>query len=122
MNTGFFTGRVAKAPTLREGAKTRVCYFTLLRDEYAGADDETGESKERKVALPFTAFGSRAQALAEHVFVGDQLIVEYRLANNDREKQGEMDYGFSFIVEHFEFGAPGALKREKLQREKDSRA
>lgn len=114
-NKGHFTGRVAKAPQFRDGGRTPVCYFTLIRNEYAG-HDEGGEAKERKVAIPFTAFGNKAKAISEHVFVGDQLIVEYRLANNDRpaEAGGEPEYGYSFIVDDFEFGAPGELKREKL--------
>lgn len=112
-NKGFFTGRVAKAPVFRDGGKTPVCYFTLIRDEYAG-QDAGGEAQERKVAIPFTAFAGKAKAISENVFVGDQLIVEYRLANNDRPNGGETEYGYSFIVDDFDFGAPGQLKREKL--------
>lgn len=114
MNQGTFTGRVAKAPNFRDGGKTPVVYFTLIRNEYAGRDEESGEAHERKVAIPFTAFGKKAKAIADNVYVGDQLIVSYRLANNDREQAGEVEYGFSFIVDDFEFGAPGELKREKL--------
>ncbi len=115
-NKGFFTGRVAKAPTFRDGGKTPVCYVTLLRDEYAGKDDDTGDTKERKVAIDFTVFGVRAKAVADHAFVGDQLHVEYRLANNNQPDKdtGEIKYSISFIIEDFEFGAPGELKREKL--------
>jgi single-strand DNA-binding protein len=115
MNNGFFTGRVAKAPTFRDGGRNPVCYVKLLRDEYAGTDEGSGEARERQVAIEFTAFGAKAKALAEHVYVGDQLVVQYRLANNNRDLgNGQVDYGFSFILEHFEFGAPGQLKREKL--------
>jgi len=112
-NKGTFTGRVAKAPVFRDGGKTPVCYFTLIRDEYAG-HDQGGDAQERKVAIPFTAFAGKAKAISENVFVGDQLIIDYRLANNDRPNGGEIEYGYSFIVDDFEFGAPGQLKREKL--------
>jgi single-strand DNA-binding protein len=108
MNSGFFTGRMAKAPVLK-GDKTKVCYFTLIRNEYAGAD-----KPERKVAIPFTAFSGKAEALAKHAMVGDQIQVQYRLQNNDRETDGGIEYGFSFIVDEFEFGAPSEAKREKL--------
>ena len=121
MNKGTFTGRVAKAPNFRDGGRTPVCYFTLIRNEYAGKDEETGDTHERKVAIPFTVFGKKAKAIADNVYVGDQLIVEYRLVNNDREQAGEVEYGFSFIVDDFEFGAPGELKREKLAQNKTAR-
>jgi len=109
MNNGFFTGRVAKEPIFRDAGKSPVCYFTLIRNEYAGADRD-----ERKVAIPFTAFGAKAEALSKHAMVGDQLQIAYRLANNDREVAAGVEYGFSFIVEEFEFGAPGEKKREQL--------
>ncbi len=123
MNQGTFTGRVAKAPNFRDGGRTPVCYFTLIRNEYAGRDGESGEARERKVAISFTAFDKKAKAIADNVYVGDQLIVSYRVANNDREQAGEVEYGFSFIVDDFEFGAPGELKREKLaqQGQRDAR-
>ena len=114
MNAGSFVGRVAKAPVFRDGGKTPVCFFTLIRNEYAGTDDSTGEISERKVAVPFTLFGKRAKAIAENCYIGDQLIVQYRLANNDRENEGETTYGYSFIVDDFEFGGPGELKRAQL--------
>jgi len=113
MNKGFFTGQLAKAPVFRNGGKAPVCYFTLICNEYAGTD-QGGDAQERKVAIPFTAFGAKAKAINEHVFVGDQLMIEYRLANNDREMEGQTEYGFSFILDDFDFGAPGKIKREKL--------
>jgi len=118
MNKGSFVGRIAKAPVFRDGGRTPVCFFTLIRNEYAGKDEVTGDAREeRKVAIPFTIFGSRAKTISEHAYVGDQLVVEYRLVNNDREVQGETEYGFSFIVDDFEFGAPGETKRQKLSQQ-----
>jgi hypothetical protein len=35
-------------------------------------------------------------------------------ANNWTDEEGEKQYGYSFIVQGFRFGAPGRLKREKL--------
>lgn len=109
MNKGFFTGRVAREPIKRGSEDSPVCFFTLIRNEYAGQN-----RAERKVALSFTAFGGKAEALAKNLLEGDQLNVEYRVANNDREGDAGVEYGFSFVVEEFEFGAPGPKKREKL--------
>jgi len=116
-NKGFFSGRLASAPTL-EMHSTEVCRFTLIRNEYAGKDDVTGEAKEsKKVSIQFVAFGSRGRAIAENVAKGDQLEVEYRIQNNNYTKEGEDVYGFNFVVVEFEFGAPGSITRERLAQE-----
>lgn len=114
MQSNIFTGRLAKAPTLTGSDNRAVCRFTLMENEYAGKDKETGDARERTVALPLTAFGSRAQAVAKNALKGDQLIVEYRVENNQYDKDGETVYGFNFVVEDFSFGAPGKEKREQL--------
>jgi single-strand DNA-binding protein len=112
-NKGFFSGRIAQAPVLRMG-DTEVCTFTLIRNEYAGKDKDSGEAKERIASVQFTAFNGRGRALAENAAVGDQIEVEYRIANNNYEKDGETIYGFNFVVDSWEFGAPGALTRDRL--------
>ncbi|CAE6850767.1 Single-stranded DNA-binding protein [Paraburkholderia aspalathi] len=115
MNKLFFTGRVAAAPILTNHGETKVTKFTLIRNEYAGRDEGSGESKERQVSIQFTAFGSRGEAIAKNVLKGDQLIVEARLSNNDfTDGEGVERYGFNFVVADFEFGAPGEAKREQL--------
>lgn len=114
MQNNTFTGRVAKAPSITGSDTRAVCRFTLMENEYAGKDKESGEARERTVALPFTAFGPRAQAIAKNALKGDQLIVSYRVENNVYEKDGETVYGYNFVVEDFSFGAPGKEKREQL--------
>lgn len=121
MNKGFFTGRVAKAPIYRDGGGQPVCYINLVRNEYAGRGDE-GEVNEREVGIQFTAFGSLATTLKDHALVGDQLIIEYHVANAKRERApGMIEYGFSFLVDSFEFGAPGQIKRERLAQQRTAR-
>jgi single-strand DNA-binding protein len=115
MQKCFFVGRVAKAVAVLGNGDKAVAKFTLITNEYAGKD-EGGDARERVVAIPFTAFAKRAEALGKHVSVGDQLIVTYRVANNNyTDKEGKEQYGFEFILEEFEFGAPGATKREILE-------
>lgn len=119
MNSCIFVGRVAKSVTVAGIGDKAVAKFTLIDNEYAGKDAATGEAKERVVAVPFTAFARRAEALGKNVHVGDQLIVQFRIANNNyKDKAGEDNYGFEFIVEDFKFGAPGAAKRELLEDQK----
>jgi single-strand DNA-binding protein len=113
MNDCYFEGRLVKEPKLLDApGKKPVCYFTLKRDEYAGQDSDG--TRTREVAIPFTSFTGQAKAIAAHARVGDQLFVHYRVENNVREKNGVTEYGFSFIVEKFDFGAPGQLKRAEL--------
>ncbi|MCF3643224.1 single-stranded DNA-binding protein [Rhizobium sp. TRM95111] len=116
MQTNVFVGNLAKAPTLSGQGDKAVARFTLISNEYAGKDRETGEVRERSVALPFTAFRGKADALARNAAKGDQIIVQYRIENNEYEKNGETVYTFNFLVEDFKFGAPGKEKRDQFSR------
>ncbi len=98
-----FFGRVAKNIVMQGD----VAKMVLLRNEYAGKD-ESEQPKERLVSIQFTAFGHRAKALFEHVKVGDQLLIEYRIENNDYGEGADRVYSYNFIVEDFEFGAKGS--------------
>lgn len=112
-NAFHFDGRMAEAPELRNSA-TKVCKFRLIRNERAGTD-ESGERKERVVAIPFTAFGATAEAIAKHVRKGDQLFIDARIENNrytDSEQREHFDY--NFVVTGFDFGAPGEASRAAL--------
>lgn len=114
MNKFIFAGRVAAAPELKRTGSTTVVKFRLLRNEYAGKDD-AGQAMERQVAIPFTVFGKRAEAISEHVLKGDQLIVEASIENNRyTDSHGEEKFDYNFIVSDFEFGAPGEEKRRQL--------
>lgn len=114
MNSFHFEGRVASAPTITHPGNSTVCKFTLIRNEFTGSDEQGNARPERKVAIQFTAFGKRGEAIGQHAMEGDQLIVTARVGNNDYPKDGVQVYGFDFIVEDWSFGAPGAKKREQL--------
>jgi len=114
MNVLTVAGRLAKAPALMRPNGTAVCRFTLIRNEYRGVDASGEKREERKVAIPFTAFDAQAEAIAKHALQGDQLIVRARVENNTYEKDGQEVHGFNFVVQEFEFGSPGAQKREQL--------
>lgn len=116
-NTHHFTGRVADAPDLHPTSK--VCKFTLLRNERAGSNDD-GSKKERVVRIQYTAFGALAEMIARRVRKGDQLIVESRIENyryTDAENRDH--YGFNFIVTELDFGAPGELTRAAMAAARD---
>lgn len=116
MNQFHFEGRLAKDVALSGTGRRAYAKFTLIRNEYAGRDDEENPV-ERQVAIQFTAFGSRAEALAKNSFKGDQLIVAARVGNNNYTDKDEVEhYGFEFIVNEFTFGAPGPAKRAELER------
>ena len=113
--TNTFVGRLAAAPKLSNHNGISVVRFTLIRNEYAGKDNTTDDIRTRTVALPLTAFRAQAEALAKHACKGDQLIVFYRIENNNyADKDGTEHYGFNFIVDSWQFGAPGETKRRQL--------
>lgn len=115
LNDLYFDGRLAKEPKLLESpGKKAVCFFTLIHDEYAGQGD--AGPRERQVALPFTAFAGQAKFIASHAMVGDEISVKCRVENSKLERNGETEYGFSFVVEKIKLGEPGKLKREQLAR------
>lgn len=102
-------GRLTKDPQYVTDASTPYCNFVLIRSDYAGKDREDIVTR-----LPCVAFNGIAKAIGTYARKGDQLILSLRIRNNDREEGGKTHYGFSFIVESFEFGAPGRLKRQEL--------
>ena len=114
----FGDGRLAKNPELVKSGDRFRCRFTLIGNEYAGKDDETGEAKEKTVAIHVVAFGAIAEAIGKHARKGDQLIIEGHIGNNNWEdKEGEKQYDYDFVVDGFRFGAPGSESRERLNKQ-----
>jgi single-strand DNA-binding protein len=114
MQANVFGGKLAKAATVTGTGNKAVTKFTLITNEYAGKDNETQEARERVVSLQFTAFGAKGETIARTCFKGDQLFINYRVENNNYEKSGEKVYSYNFVVESFEYGAPGPEKRAHL--------
>lgn len=114
MQNSMFSGRVASAPTKTGNGDKAVTKFTLIDNAYAGRD-ENDQAKTEPVSIQFTAFRAKADAIHENVRTGDQLIVSYHIRNNNYQpSEGDMVYGYSFIVDEFEFGAPGKATRDHL--------
>ena len=116
MNSFHFAGRLADGAELKQTAGGPVAKFRLIRNEYAGKD-EKDDAKERIVAIPFVVFGARAEALSDHTRKGDQVIVRARIANNRYTSEGTEHFDYNFIVEEWEFGAPGSIKRAELDQQ-----
>ena len=115
-------GNLASNPEFGTKSDTSYARFCLVGNDYAGKD-EGGGAREVTTSLWFVAFGVLGEALVRNSRKGDQLFVEARVrANNWTDKQGEKKYDHSFIVSGFRFGAPGKLKREERdgQREEES--
>ena len=120
MNTFLFVGRLAGSVDVRySAAGTPVAKFTLISNEYAGKDEQ-GAPKERTTSIAFVAFGGKAEAIGKHCHKGDQLILDARVENHHyTDNDGVERYGFNFVVEGFDFGAPGAATREQLSGRKE---
>jgi len=114
MNHGIFVGNLAKAPTISGHGDKTYAKFTLIDNVYAGRD-ENDQAKTTPVSIQFTAFRGKAETIATHCHKGDQLVIHYSLKNNNYDDgQGNTTYGYDFIVEEFNFGAPGPEKRALL--------
>ena len=107
-------GNLAKNPELMVKGDTTYTRFCLVGNDYAGKDDE-GNGREVTTSLWFVAFDGLGEAIARNARKGDQLVVQARIrANNWTDRDGEMKYDYSFVVQSFRSGAPGKVKREEL--------
>lgn len=102
MQNNLFVGRLSADP---ESAGETVTRFTLIANEFAGKD-EAGNTKERKVAIPFVAFGNDAKFILNYGKKGEKVLVNYRIENNvfsrNGKQGGEKVYGYNFIVKEIE--------------------
>lgn len=120
MNVCIFSGRIAAAPVLTHHGEVTVCRLRVITNEYAGQNKD-----ERTVAMQFTAFNKRAEFIAKNFSKGDGAFIQYRIENNDRpdpKNSGEMIYGYNFIIEEIDFGAPGPEKRAMLAKRQAGQA
>jgi single-strand DNA-binding protein len=104
-------GRIGKALELMSSGNTNYVRFPVIANDFAGKDRE-----QTTTTVYFTAFGTIAEALANNARVGDQLILEAKMESNNYNDGNQQRYGYSFIVEGFQFGAPGKESREILSR------
>ncbi|EPR9400612.1 single-stranded DNA-binding protein [Escherichia coli] len=113
-NAFHFSGRLSLTPVMKEGDK--VLKFTLLRNEPGRRGEEGGQREMKTISIQFTAFNQTAEQIAKHCRKGDQLIIDSHIENNNYTDANQNQvYGFSFIVDKFEFGAPGSEKRQELE-------
>lgn len=108
-----FVGNVASTPEVTGKDDKLVCKFTLISNEYIGKDPDTNERKTRDVSIRFVGFGKVAARLEKTLMIGDQVIVDYKISNNNYEHEGKNIYGFNFTVNNFELGAAGKARRER---------
>lgn len=110
-----FTGRFAAEPVLTTRGDTTRCNFTLIDNSKGKMNEATGKRREYKTALPFVAFGPLAITVAENFRKGCQMFASFEIRNNNYDKgAGEIAYNYDFVLDGFEFGAPGPVKRAEL--------
>lgn len=110
-NIFIFIGRVTKNPAKQEKDGKHYCRFTLMRNDRV--QDGHG-IQERTTAIPFIAFGMTAETIAAHCKKGDQLIVTATVGNYNKTQDGQVTYGYNFVVVSFEYGAPGEETRKAM--------
>jgi single-stranded DNA-binding protein len=98
-------GELARNPELSIKGDITFARFCLVGNDEV-AEGERDGPREVVTSLWFLAFGEIATTIARGSGKGDQLILEARvIANNWTDKQGERQYGHTFIVTGFRFGA-----------------
>lgn len=75
---------------------------------------DTGQTRKQDAAIQFISFLSKAEAIAKNALKGDQRIVDYRVENNDYEKNGETVYLYNVIIDDVAFDAPGKEQRDQF--------
>jgi single-strand DNA-binding protein len=109
-------GNLAKNPELTTKGDITYTRFCLVGNDYAGKDEQ-GNAREAVTSIWFVAFENLGETIAKNVRKGDQLILQAHVrSSNWTDKEGEIRYDHSFVVESFRFGAPGRLTREELAR------
>jgi single-strand DNA-binding protein len=107
-------GNLARDPEFIAKGDTAYTKICLVGNDYAGKD-EHGNAREAVTTLWFVAFEGLGEVIAKNARKGDQLIVQAQVrSNNWTDKEGEMQYDHSFVIQQFRFGAPGKVKREEL--------
>lgn len=115
-------GNLAKNPELVVKGDTSYTRLCLVGNDYAGKDED-GNPREVATSLYLVAFESLGEAIARNARKGDQLVVQAQVrANNWTDRDGEMKYDYSFVVQSFRFGAPGKAKREELASRRGAQA
>jgi single-stranded DNA-binding protein len=109
------TGKLARHPEVNSKGDriyTRLC---LVGSDYAGRLDD-GTAREAVTTMWLVAFGATAETIAKNCRKGDQLFVQGHIRSNNWQKDGEMQYDHSFVIDGFRFSAPGRAKRLELSR------
>jgi single-stranded DNA-binding protein len=98
-------GQLARNPELSIKGEIAFARFCLVGDDEDSEGEQDGP-REVVTSLWFFAFGDIASKIARNARKGDQLILEARVvADNWTDKGGERQYGNTYIVTGFKFGA-----------------
>lgn len=116
INSFHFDGRLTETPTLEQPKDKKLTSFVLIQNKKYG-------DKEWTVRVRFTAFEGIAETITKHCLVGDQLMINAELRNNDYTDQDDKKhYDMDFLVVDFSFGAPGPAKRKQLEESREPQA
>lgn len=106
MNVLIFAGHLADTPELKEEGGTVLTRFRVIKSEFIGRHLEGQPRRKRQVSIQFTAFGKRAEELANRK-PGDQLTVYATISNNNvTDGHGVDRDGHNFEVALIEPGIP----------------
>lgn len=100
MQSNIMMGRLTRDPeTVTTTRDTTVVKFSVaVNRKFA---DENGERKAD--FFQFTAFGKTAEFISKYFTKGRMILVQFRMQNNNYEKDGVMVYSDQMIVESVNF-------------------
>ena len=103
LNKVMVIGNVGQDPDIRYAPSGAAVTTFSLAVNSSWTDRESGEKRENTEWINFTAFGKRAEVIAEHVRKGSQLYVEGRMKTDKVEKEDETRYYTKVVVDNFKF-------------------
>ena len=96
MQSNKIIGRFVKKPELVYKNSTPYTNFTIA---------ENNPYKDT-LFLPLVAFDKNAETICKYQDKGDLVFIEYTTKNNNHQRNDKMEYGYSFVVNRFEFLSP----------------
>jgi single-strand DNA-binding protein len=113
MNRSTIIGRLVRDPELRFVASTglAICRVTVAVDrEMSKEKKEEARAQGKPTAdyIPCTAYGKRAETIANYFSKGKPIIIEGRFTSSTyKTNEGETRYSNSITIEKFEFVPSG---------------
>ena len=100
MNKMISVARLCKDPEVRYGGANNTCianFPVAINRDYKREGDPDADF------FHCTAFGKTAEFIEKYLHKGTKVILEGKMQNNNYQKDGQMVYSTSYVIEKVEF-------------------